>query len=183
MDAGSSLLRNPNKLSQITEHVVNAVPEIPVTVKIRIGWDEENINALEIGKIVEDVGAKALTIHGRTKVQGYRGDANWDIIAKVAESIKIPVIGNGSIQSAKDVIRVKNETQCAGVMIGRAALGYPWIFRDIKYYLKEGTLPSHQVLMRDGKQSSNIQKLSCLELITWKRDVTISNGCVRKSLL
>ena len=142
MDAGSSLLRNPNKLGVITKHVVTAVPEIPVTVKIRIGWDELSINALEIGKIVEDVGAKALTIHGRTKVQGYRGDANWDIIAKVAESIQIPVIGNGSIQSAQDVIRVKNETQCTGVMIGRAALGYPWIFRDIKHYLTQGTLPS-----------------------------------------
>lgn len=141
MDAGSSLLRNPHKLSRITKKVVDAVPEIPVTVKIRIGWDENTVNALEIGKITEGVGAKALTIHGRTKVQGYRGDANWQIIAQVAESITIPVIGNGSIQSAKDVIRVKNETQCAGVMIGRAALGYPWIFRDIKHYLAEGTEP------------------------------------------
>ena len=142
MDAGSSLLRNPCKLGTITKQVVDAVPETPVTIKIRIGWDDQTINALEIGKIGEAVGAKALTIHGRTKVQGYRGDANWQIIGQVAESLTIPVIGNGSIQSAKDVIEVKNNTNCAGVMIGRAALGYPWIFRDIKHYLKTGTAPS-----------------------------------------
>lgn len=141
MDAGSSLLRNPDKLALITEKVVNAVPDIPVTVKIRIGWDEKSINATEIGHLVENVGAQALTIHGRTKVQGYQGDANWAVIAEVAESIKIPVIGNGSINSAADVLKIKNKTKCAGIMIGRAALGYPWIFRDIKYSLEHGTLP------------------------------------------
>jgi nifR3 family TIM-barrel protein len=141
MDAGSSLLRNPKKLGTITQKVVDAVPEIPVTVKIRIGWDDNSIIATEIGHIVEDVGAKALTIHGRTKVQGYRGDANWAVIAEVAESIKIPVIGNGSITTANEVLRIKNDTKCAGIMIGRAALGYPWIFRDIKFTLKHGTLP------------------------------------------
>ena len=142
MDAGSSVLRNPKKLSLITQKVVAAVTEIPVTVKIRIGWDETSINALEIGQIVESVGAKALTIHGRTKVQGYRGDANWEVISEVADSIKIPVIGNGSITSASEVIQIKNHTNCAGIMIGRAALGYPWIFRDIKYSLKHGKLPN-----------------------------------------
>ena len=142
MDAGSSVLRNPKKLSLITQKVVAAVTEIPVTVKIRIGWDETSINALEIGKLVESVGAKALTIHGRTKVQGYRGDANWEVISEVADSIKIPVIGNGSITSASEVIQIKNHTNCAGIMIGRAALGYPWIFRDIKYSLKHGKLPN-----------------------------------------
>ena len=142
MDAGSSVLRNPKKLSLITQKVVAAVTEIPVTVKIRIGWDETSINALEIGQIVESVGAKALTIHGRTKVQGYRGDANWEVISEVADSIKIPVIGNGSITSASEVIKIKNHTNCAGIMIGRAALGYPWIFRDIKYSLKHGKLPN-----------------------------------------
>ena len=142
MDAGSSLLRNPEKLALITQKVVDAVPEIPVTVKIRIGWDENSINATEIGHVAEEVGAKALTIHGRTKVQGYRGDADWGVIAEVAESIKIPVIGNGSINSASDVLRIKNNTQCAGIMIGRAALGYPWIFRDIKYSLEHGSIPN-----------------------------------------
>ena len=136
MDAGSSLLKNPSKLGLIIRHVVKAVPDIPVTAKIRIGWDENQIIAKEIGQITESEGAKALTIHGRTKVQGYRGEADWKIIAEVAESINIPVIGNGSIESASDVLRIKKESECAGVMIGRAALGYPWIFRDIKYTLK-----------------------------------------------
>ena len=142
MDAGSSLLRNPQKLALITQKVVDAVPEIPVTVKIRIGWDETSINAIEIGHLVESVGAKALTIHGRTKAQGYRGDANWEVISEVADSIKIPVIGNGSITSASEVMQIKNHTNCAGIMIGRAALGYPWIFRDIKHSLKHGKLPN-----------------------------------------
>ena len=141
MDAGSSLLRNPNKLAAITRAVVAAVPDTPVTVKIRIGWDAANINAKEVGKIVENEGAQTLTIHGRTKDQGYRGEADWEVIADVAESIGIPVIGNGSIDSAEDVLRIKRETACSGVMIGRAALGYPWIFRDIKYTLIHGHLP------------------------------------------
>ena len=141
MDAGSSLLRKPNKLAAITRAVVDAVPDTPVTVKIRIGWDAASINAKEVGEIVENEGARTLTIHGRTKAQGYQGEADWAVIADVAESIDIPVIGNGSIQSAEDVLRIKRETACSGVMIGRAALGYPWIFRDIKHSLIHGQLP------------------------------------------
>ncbi|MGJ8654016.1 MAG: tRNA dihydrouridine synthase DusB [Opitutaceae bacterium] len=141
MDAGSSMLRNPKKLGQITGAVVQAVPETPVTVKIRTGWDDDNIVAKEVGHIVEAEGAQALAIHGRTKVQGYSGDANWPIIAEVAEELTIPVIGNGNISSAEDVIRIREQTNCSGLMIGRAALGYPWIFRDIKHYLKHGEVP------------------------------------------
>lgn len=141
MDAGSSMLRNPKKLGQITGAVVKAVPETPVTVKIRTGWDDNTIVAREVGHIVEGEGAQALAIHGRTKVQGYSGDANWPIIAEVAEELTIPVIGNGNITSAEDVIRIREQTNCAGLMIGRAALGYPWIFRDIKHYLKHGEVP------------------------------------------
>lgn len=141
MDAGSSMLRNPKKLGMITAAVVKAVPETPVTVKIRTGWDADNIVALEVGHIVESEGAQALAIHGRTKVQGYSGDANWPIIAEVAEELSIPVIGNGNITCAEDVIRIREQTRCAGLMIGRAALGYPWIFRDIKHYLAHGVVP------------------------------------------
>jgi nifR3 family TIM-barrel protein len=141
MDAGSSMLRNPKKLGAITAAVVKAVPETPVSVKIRTGWDDDNIVALEVGHIVESEGAQALAIHGRTKVQGYSGEANWPIIAEVAEALSIPVIGNGNITSAEDVIRIREQTKCAGLMIGRAALGYPWIFRDIKHYLKHGVVP------------------------------------------
>lgn len=141
MDAGSSMLRNPRKLAAVTAAVVKAVPETPVSVKIRTGWDAENIVALEVGHIVENEGAQALAIHGRTKVQGYSGEANWPIIAEVAEALNIPVIGNGNITSAEDVIRIREQTLCAGLMIGRAALGYPWIFRDIKHYLEHGVVP------------------------------------------
>lgn len=141
MDAGSSMLRNPKKLGAVTKAVVDAVPETPVTVKIRTGWDEHSIVAHEVGHVVENEGAQVLTIHGRTKVQGYSGAANWELIAEVAESLTIPVIGNGNVRSAHDVIRIRETTKCAGLMIGRAALGYPWIFRDIKHYLKHGIVP------------------------------------------
>jgi nifR3 family TIM-barrel protein len=141
MDAGSSMLRHPKRLGEVTSAVVKAVPETPVTVKIRIGWDDDSIVAQEVGHIVEGEGAQALAVHGRTKVQGYRGDANWPVIAEVAEELTIPVIGNGNIASADDVIRIRRQTKCAGLMIGRAALGYPWIFRDIKHYLAHGEVP------------------------------------------
>jgi nifR3 family TIM-barrel protein len=141
MDAGSSMLRDPKKLGQVTAAVVQAVPDTPVTVKIRTGWDDDSIVAKEVGHIVEGEGAQALAIHGRTKVQGYSGDANWPIIAEVADALSIPVIGNGNITCAEDVMRIREQTKCAGLMIGRAALGYPWIFRDIKHYLQFGQVP------------------------------------------
>ena len=96
--------------------------------------------AKEVGYIVQNEGAQALAIHGRTKVQGYSGDANWPIIAEVADTLRIPVVGNGNISHAEDVIRIRETTNCSGLMIGRAALGYPWIFRDIKHALKYGTV-------------------------------------------
>jgi nifR3 family TIM-barrel protein len=142
MDAGSSMLRNPAKLGRVTAAVVRAVPDTPVTAKIRTGWDEHTLVAREVGRIVENEGAQALTIHGRTKMQGYSGEANWPLIAEVAAERTIPVIGNGNIRSAHDVIRIRAQTQCAGLMIGRAALGYPWIFRDIKGYLTHGVVPA-----------------------------------------
>lgn len=141
MDAGSSMLRNPARLGAVAGAVVRAVPETPVTVKIRTGWDDDSLVAREVGHIVESEGVQALAIHGRTKVQGYSGEANWPLIAEVAEELTIPVIGNGNIRSAHDVIQIREQTRCAGLMIGRAALGYPWIFRDIKHYLKHGFLP------------------------------------------
>lgn len=148
MDAGSSMLRNPAKLGAVTKAVVQAIPETPVTVKIRTGWDDNSIVAHEVGQIVQDAGAQALTIHGRTKIQGYSGEADWELIAEVAEKLRIPVIGNGNIRTAHDVIRVRENTRCAGIMIGRAALGYPWIFSDIKHYLKHGTLPEPPTMAR-----------------------------------
>ncbi len=140
-DAGSSMLRDPVRLGRVVGAVVRAAGDVPVTAKIRIGWDARSIVAREVGRIVEAEGARALAVHGRTKEQGYSGEADWAVIGEVASEIGIPVIGNGNIRSAADVGRIRRETRCAGLMIGRAALGYPWIFRDIKHALAHGEAP------------------------------------------
>ena len=137
--SGSALLKNPEKVGEIVKKVVQAV-NVPVTVKIRSGWDKNNINAPEIAKIAEKNGAKAITIHGRTRSQGYSGNVDLDIIKKVKESVKIPVIGNGDIKTEKDAKNMIDYTGCDAIMIGRAALGNPWILENtIKYLSGEET--------------------------------------------
>ncbi|MDD3187614.1 MAG: tRNA dihydrouridine synthase DusB [Bacilli bacterium] len=138
--AGSALLKDPAKVEEIVTAVVKSVP-IPVTVKIRSGWDEDNINAVEIAKIIEKSGAKAITIHPRTRKQGYAGLSNWSIIKQVKESVNIPVIGNGDIKSCYDAKRMLDETGCDAVMIGRATLGNPWIIKETIEYLEKGKEP------------------------------------------
>ncbi|MCC5790488.1 MAG: tRNA dihydrouridine synthase DusB [Opitutales bacterium] len=140
-DAGSSLLRDLPKLGRVAKAVVDALPGQPVTAKMRIGWDESSIVAVEAARILEEAGIRAIAVHGRTKVQGYSGEPNWPVIAEVAETVKIPVIGNGNITDAREVTRIRRETKCAGLMIGRAALGYPWIFDEIKAALRDGATP------------------------------------------
>ena len=132
--AGSALLKDPNKVYEIVKAVVESV-DIPVTVKIRSGWDEKSINALEIAKIVEKAGASAITVHPRTRAQGYSGKANWNIIKQVKENVSIPVIGNGDIKTCYDAKRMLEETKCDAVMIGRGLLGNPWLIRDCINYL------------------------------------------------
>ena len=138
--AGCSLMREPDKVRSIVESIVDIVP-IPVTVKIRSGWDKNSINAVEIAQIIEDAGASAITVHPRTKDQGYSGKADWSIIKEVKDNVTIPVIGNGDIKSCFDAKRMLDETNCDAVMIGRAALGNPWLIRDCVNYLIDGTLP------------------------------------------
>ncbi|MEM9226405.1 MAG: tRNA dihydrouridine synthase DusB [Verrucomicrobiota bacterium] len=140
-NAGSSLLRNPCQLGAVAEAVVKAVPELPVTAKIRIGWDEKSIVALEVGNILQGVGIRALAVHGRTKSQGYSGQADWDVIDAVARALDIPVVGNGDVSDWQFVDRVRRESAVSGLMIGRAALGYPWIFKEIKQTLATGQAP------------------------------------------
>ncbi len=138
--AGSGLLRTPEKIREIVSAVVKAV-SVPVTVKMRIGWDEEHINAVEVAKICEEAGASAIFVHGRTRAQGYSGKANWQVIKEVVESVSIPVIGNGDITSCYDAKKMMDETGCTAVMIGRGVLGNPWLIKECVDYLENGKIP------------------------------------------
>ena len=150
--AGSALLKNPDKVYEIVKAVVEAV-DIPVTVKIRSGWDEKSINAVEIAKVIEKAGASAITVHPRTRAQGYSGKADWNIIKQVKENVKIPVIGNGDIKTCYDAKRMLEETKCDAVMIGRGVLGNPWLIRDCIYYL-------------NGKEIKEVTILDKLNMVT-----------------
>ncbi|MGG1289956.1 tRNA dihydrouridine synthase DusB [Bacillus smithii] len=138
-DAGAKWLLDPNKIYEMVAAVVDAV-EKPVTVKMRIGWDEEHIYAVENAQAVERAGGQAVAVHGRTRAQMYEGTSNWDIIREVKQAVSIPVIGNGDVSTPQDAKRMLEEVGCDGVMIGRAALGNPWmIYRTVKY-LESGEL-------------------------------------------
>ena len=135
--AGSALLKDPDKIYEIVKAVVESV-SVPVTVKIRSGWDEKHINAVEVAKKCEAAGAKAITIHARTRAQGYSGKADWNIIKKVKEAVSIPVIGNGDVTSPELAKKMLDETNCDAVMIGRGVLGNPWLIRECVEYLETG---------------------------------------------
>lgn len=136
---GSALLKNPELIGEIVYETAKVLTK-PLSVKIRKGFDEENINAVEVAKIIEQAGASLLTIHGRTRDQFYSGVADWDIIKKVKESVNIPVIGNGDIRCPEDAKRMLEHTGCDAVMIGRGAQGNPWIFKRTVHYLETGEL-------------------------------------------
>ena len=139
-NGGSALLKDCPTLTSVAAAVVRAVAPMPVTAKIRIGWDADSINAVRVAHILADAGILALTVHGRTRAQGYSGAADWNVIGEVAAAVPIPVIGNGDLSSAADVARRRSETGIAGAMIGRAAMSAPWIFRDTKSYLATGEI-------------------------------------------
>ena len=138
--AGSALLKDPDKVYEIVKAVVESVP-IPVTVKIRSGWDFNSINAKEIALKCEEAGASAIAVHARTRSQGYSGKADWNIIKEVKETVKIPVIGNGDIFTCYDAKRMIDETNCDFVMIGRGSLGNPWLIKECVDYLEKGIEP------------------------------------------
>ena len=171
--AGSALLKNPDKVYEIVKAVVEAV-DIPVTVKIRSGWDEKSINAVEIAKVIEKAGASAITVHPRTRAQGYSGKADWNIIKQVKENVKIPVIGNGDIKTCYDAKRMLEETKCDAVMIGRGVLGNPWLIRDCIDYLNDKEIKEVTILDKLNMVTKHLnyllefkpKKLAILEMRT-----------------
>jgi len=165
-NAGSNLLKTPERVRDIVRSVVNSV-SVPVTVKIRSGWDESNINAVEIAKICESEGASAIFVHGRTRKQGYTGNADWNVIKDVVNAVKIPVIGNGDIKSCYDAKRMLEETGCSAVMIGRGVLGNPWLIKECVLYLEKGIEPKEISL----KEKIEMMKYNIEELVKDKNEV------------
>lgn len=157
---GASLMRNPELAEQIVAAVKNACGEIPVTVKIRAGWDFDTINAVEMAKRAENAGAAAVTVHGRTRQQMYAPPVNHEIIAEVKKSVSIPVVGNGDITDGISAAKMLEDTNCDFLMVGRGALGRPWVFQKINAYLNEGRiLPEPPVSERMRVMLNHIQML------------------------
>ncbi len=182
-NGGSSLLRDCPLLARIATAIVKAVAPLPVTAKIRIGWSQDTINATTTARILEECGIQAVAVHGRTKEQGYTGLADWDVIREVAAAVKIPVIGNGDLVTPQDVELRKKTTGIAGVMIGRAAMQHPWVFRQIKHFLATGehlpapTLPEIWAHVRRhcaneiGRQGSELHAMQSMrtQLMAYSR--------------
>lgn len=157
---GSALMKAPELIEKIVKAIVE-VSNKPITVKIRKGWDEENINAIEVAKIIENSGAAALAIHGRTREEFYSGNADWDIIKKVKENINIPVIGNGDIFCSEDAKRMIEYTNCDAVMIGRGARGNPWIFKNTVALLNNNEILEEPTDITKVKMCINHLELLC----------------------
>ncbi|HEY9008213.1 MAG TPA: tRNA dihydrouridine synthase DusB [Ohtaekwangia sp.] len=165
--AGAALLQDIPKMVKMTAEIVKCT-HLPVTVKTRLGWDESTKNILEVAERLQDIGIQALSIHGRTRVQMYKGEADWTLIGKVKENprIKIPIFGNGDIDSPEKALEYKNRYGVDGIMIGRAAIGYPWIFNEIKHFIKHGERPAPPDMRERVRAAKKHLEFS----IRWKGD-------------
>lgn len=165
--AGAALLQDIPKMVKMTDEIVKCTP-VPVTVKTRLGWDDKTKNVVEVAERLQDIGIKALTIHGRTRIQMYKGPADWSLIAKIKENprIHIPIFGNGDLDSPQKVVDYKNRYGVDGVMIGRAAIGYPWIFNEIKHYFEYG----EESLPPDIAERVRVTKKHLEFSVRWKGD-------------
>jgi nifR3 family TIM-barrel protein len=167
--AGAGILLDLPKMQSMTKEIVDRV-SLPVTVKTRLGWDDNTIKIIEVAKRLQDVGIQALSIHGRTRQQMYKGVAKWDLIGEVKShpDIHIPIFGNGDIDSPEKALEYKNKYGVDGIMIGRAAIGYPWIFDEIKHYINTGTL----LPPPDIKERVKIAKKHLQFSVQWKGEIT-----------
>lgn len=178
-NGGSALLRDCPLLARVAEAVVRAAHPVPVTAKIRIGWDHRSINAVEAARILEQSGVRRIAVHGRTKEQGYSGRADWSVIAEVASSVAVPVIGNGDIANALDALKRKRETHVAGLMIGRAAMASPWIFSEIRAALLANIfLPAPS-----REEKWQLVRDHCFQEIAWRRDERAAMKAMRSRLM
>jgi len=177
-NGGSSLLRDCPLLGRVASAVVQAAGPVPVSAKIRIGWDRNSINATQTARVLEDSGVFRITVHGRTKEQGYSGEADWDVIGSVVQAVRIPVIGNGDIQNAADAIRRQGEAGVAGLMIGRAAMAGPWVFDEIRA-AREG----RPFRAPDAEARWQLIRRHCAGEIAWRGDESSAMKAMRSRLM
>lgn len=167
-DAGAGILKDIPRMVRLTAEIVKAT-KLPVTVKTRLGWDDNSKNIMEVAERLQDIGIKALTIHGRTRAQMYKGNADWTLIGEVKNNprIQIPIFGNGDVDTPERALEMKNKYGVDGIMIGRAAIGYPWIFREIKHFLKTGEHLAPPTM----EERVDVCKQHLLKSIEWKGEV------------
>ncbi len=176
---GSAVLRDLRLLEKIARAVVDAVAPAPVTAKIRIGWDAGSVNAIESAKILEQVGVQRVAVHGRTKDQGYGGEADWGVIGAVAEAVGIPVVGNGDIAGAEDALLRLKETRVAGLMLGRAAMNRPWVFGQIRAAMRGEEVPGEPSLAERWEGVFE----HCRREIEWRGDENFAMRSMRARLM
>lgn len=178
-NGGSALLKDCPLLARVAEAVVRAVAPVPVTAKIRIGWDQHSVNAVQTARILQDCGIQRIAVHGRTKAQGYTGEADWNVIGAVAAAVTVPVIGNGDIACAADAVRRRRETGVAGLMIGRAAMASPWIFSEICQAMTGGVAPPPPPL----EERWALIREHCAGEIAWRGDEEMAMKAMRARLM